>query len=525
MYEFEKIPGTGSWAFCPLDGSLGHTDHDTDNRHPAIMTVGPITSNTRRAELVCLREQPLNGGSRTSTVLYKHDDNTWHTEPQPVVECSDLQDFVAYLTEHRDTFSREDLAKINNCLFVAANADSGNTVVLRYSRARVLRTTTEHVQKILLPFTKVNARGVPSPVVVGDIALKPVQVENVSPRLNKDDNEWDCIFLNENDILTATFETAPAVPIQDDEVVENLHLLMESVIGPNSARRAFVMEFMAQCMQHLTRRPPFMLLIIGKQGTGKSLLMDAFQRALSNDTPSTVGRLRDLLTNENTFNAHHYQSRILYIEEADRVDSQSAKLFDTLKSVISQESRIMNQKHQPQYKKQVFTRFVCTSNHLDCVLAIEGMRRRLVVFNNEEPADQKKMASVFRFFFNPDNKPRIASAISHLLLNTSCRLDLTSDMAPEMPELEDLVRLAEEFDPEKRIENYIRDVLMYYRSPSRSAGSEHDRCLDNEKISIRRLNLWLESKRLRVTPEKTARIIRAMDSDLHVDGDLVYYRP
>ena len=90
------------------------------------MTVGPITSNTRRAELVCLREQPLNGGSRTSTVLYKHDDNTWHTEPQPVVECSDLQDFVAYLTEHRDTFSREDLAKINNCLFVAARSSRLN---------------------------------------------------------------------------------------------------------------------------------------------------------------------------------------------------------------------------------------------------------------------------------------------------------------------------------------------------------------------------------------------------------------
>ena len=60
--EFKKLSGTSSWAHCPLAGLPGHTDHDRDNRHPAIHVRASSWPSEVYARLCCLREDVPKGG-------------------------------------------------------------------------------------------------------------------------------------------------------------------------------------------------------------------------------------------------------------------------------------------------------------------------------------------------------------------------------------------------------------------------------------------------------------------------------
>ena len=60
--EFKKRPNTSSWAHCPLAGLPGHTDHDRDNRHPAIHVRAASWPSETYARLCCLREEVPKGG-------------------------------------------------------------------------------------------------------------------------------------------------------------------------------------------------------------------------------------------------------------------------------------------------------------------------------------------------------------------------------------------------------------------------------------------------------------------------------
>ena len=348
--------------------------------------------------------------------------------------------------------------------------------------------------------------------------MKPIWIHRGPPHFDTRTNTWQSVW-KQGDRMLCTTTPCPSNPCDHDEALSHVLRLLDSVVGHDMARQEFIFIFMAHIMQYPQNRPPFMLLLIGKQGTGKSLLMDCFQRALSVGPPCNVPRLQDFL-DDNGFNAAFYMSNLVYVEEADRVNSHSAKLFDRLKSIISQDTKIIRQKYVHDKMMPVTTRFVCTSNHRDCVLASEGMKRRLVVFENDADADQAQYGETFQFCSAKQNKDRIAGALSGFLQKYDVPEMLTQDMAPPMPELQDLVELAHEFDDEYRIDSFIQDAVGEYRR--RLSGSVprqvYDLLFVEGKLSIRCIMLWLSQKKLTLTGEKVRRLLRR-DRSLHVRSE------
>ena len=443
-YEFIKIPNTGSWAHCPLDGQPGHTDHDVDNRHPAIKTKGPISATTTQARLVCLREKVTAGHGRTCTVLYKTEDGCTNERPSlPALETTEK--FLAQLSTHK-SWSREDVEDMNGCYFGIVNEFNGNGIVRRHQPNHISITLSDQLKKTLQMYQISGGVKKSRSITIHDLKMQPIWVQHGPPHFDATTNTWQSVW-KEGERMMCTTTPCPSNPLEDDEALNHFLRLLQSVVGHDLERQEFICTFMAHIMQYPQNRPPFMLLLIGKQGTGKSLLMDCFQRALSVGPPCNVPRLKDFL-DDNGFNAAFYTSNLVYVEEADRVNARSAKLFDRLKSIISQDTKIIKQKYHHDKMMPVTTRFVCTSNHRDCVLASEGMKRRLVVFENDKDADQEQYGDSFQFCSTKQNKPRIAAAVSGYLQKYNVPEMLTQEMAPPKPELQNLVELAHEFDDE-----------------------------------------------------------------------------
>ena len=145
-------------------------------------------------------------------------------------------------------------------------------------------------------------------------------------------------------------------PVQGDWSVIRTHLL-DVICDGNTAVYIYVVCYLAHMLQRPHVKPGIMLVLLGKQGTGKGLFFQILQRIwprsslLVSDINQVIGQ----------FNAALERNYVIIMDEA--MFSGDRKSQDRMKSLITEKTCHIEQKYQPSRTIESVHRFFASSNH------------------------------------------------------------------------------------------------------------------------------------------------------------------
>lgn len=137
---------------------------------------------------------------------------------------------------------------------------------------------------------------------------------------------------------------------------------------------AWVMTWFAQIVQDPGHRYPSSIMLIGDQGTGKSMVMDKCFGKIFDPYVFTATKRSDI---SGDFNAH-MNDKLLFIGE-EALFRGDLKTMDQLKAYISARQFGMTRKGVDTEQNDFFARFFFSSNHADALHLDQSDRRFLVL--------------------------------------------------------------------------------------------------------------------------------------------------
>jgi hypothetical protein len=206
-------------------------------------------------------------------------------------------------------------------------------------------------------------------------------------------------------------------PAQGDWNVIKTHLL-DVVCDGNTAVYFYVVSYLAHMLQLPHIKPGIMLILLGKQGTGKGLFFQILQRIwprsslLVSDINQVIGQ----------FNAALERNYVIIMDEA--MFSGDRKSQDRMKSLITEKTCHIEQKYQPSRTIESVHRFFASSNHEHFSHVEADDRRSLFVrVSDVHQGDQAyfdKLANAI------DDDQVIAAMIHDLMLMDITTFDIRS---------------------------------------------------------------------------------------------------
>lgn len=192
-----------------------------------------------------------------------------------------------------------------------------------------------------------------------------------------------------------------------------LKLLHEVVCGGNKALTNWMLHWFANIVREPTEKSLTAPVIIGPEGAGKSLMLGYFGRILG---PSYT-----TVTNEDhvygRFNKHLATTLLLHSEEA--LYGGEKKHAGIIRSLITDDFRIYEQKGIDARRVRNYLRLVLTSNELHAAPAKPGDRRYTVISMEDRKASERLItdvlsemkdggpAALFQFLLDMNYDPKV----------------------------------------------------------------------------------------------------------------------
>ena len=133
--------------------------------------------------------------------------------------------------------------------------------------------------------------------------------------------------------------------------------LREIICADNSELYEYLLNFIAHMLQKPQEKPGVMLVMLGGQGTGKGTFFKLL-RKIWERTTLDVSRVDYIVGG---FNGSVERNFLVCMDEA--LFSQDRKSMDQLKSIITEDTITIEQKHQPRRTVRSIHRFFAASNH------------------------------------------------------------------------------------------------------------------------------------------------------------------
>lgn len=194
-----------------------------------------------------------------------------------------------------------------------------------------------------------------------------------------------------------------------------LKLLHDVICDGNKALTNWMLHWFANIVREPTRKSLTAPVIIGPEGAGKSLMLGYFGRILGRRGYTTI-------TNEDhiygRFNKHLATTLLLHSEEA--LYGGEKKHAGIIRSLITDEFRIYEQKGIDAQQVRNYLRLVLTSNELHAAPAKPGDRRYTVISMGDRKASERLITDVleemeqggpavlFQFLLDMDYDPKVA---------------------------------------------------------------------------------------------------------------------
>jgi hypothetical protein len=206
--------------------------------------------------------------------------------------------------------------------------------------------------------------------------------------------------------------------------------LLEVICDGDIALFRYLVLFLAHMLQRPEQKPGIMIVLLGGQGTGKGTLFQILKAIWSrttllvSDVDNVIGR----------FNAAIERNFVLCMDEA--LFAGDKKAMDRLKSLVTEPTITIEEKHQPRRSIESFHRFFAASNHAHFA-QVDPDDRRFMFFRvsearkgdhtywtelHEAIADRSAIAAMLHDLlsydlstFNPRMRPQTRSHIDQKL--------------------------------------------------------------------------------------------------------------
>ncbi len=165
---------------------------------------------------------------------------------------------------------------------------------------------------------------------------------------------------------------SPVAPVQGDCSVV-MTFLRVVVCDGNAELFSYLVCYLAHMLQKPEEKPGIMLVFLGGQGSGKGTFFQLLWRLW----PRTTLQVSDVAHVVGGFNAALERNYAVCMDEA--LFSGDKKAMDRLKSLITERTISIEEKHQPRRSIESFHRFFAASNH-DHFGKVDADDRRFVFF-------------------------------------------------------------------------------------------------------------------------------------------------
>ena len=189
-------------------------------------------------------------------------------------------------------------------------------------------------------------------------------------------------------------------PFLQEDGIEMLNLWRPSNIKPVKGNPApFVehlkylcssdeeFEHLSDSLAFMVQRPEnklrFAIVLVGKEGTGKSFLGQVMCSLLGGHNT----RIASSTEIRSQFNGWIEAKQLILVEEIMTLGRM--EVMNNLKDLITQDKVSINIKQVPTYEIENRANFIFSTNHEDALLLTKGDRRYFVVLSDEKPKEQK----------------------------------------------------------------------------------------------------------------------------------------
>lgn len=159
--------------------------------------------------------------------------------------------------------------------------------------------------------------------------------------------------------------------------------LFEVICSQNRKNFSYLLQFLAHMVQFPEQKPGVMIVLLGRQGTGKG----AFFQLLGRIWRHSVLQVSDIERVTGRFNAALGQNYVVVMDEALFAGDRRAQ--DRVKSLITEPIISIEEKHQPQRIIHSFHRFFAASNHEHFVQVDNDDRRYFILQVSDKVAQNE----------------------------------------------------------------------------------------------------------------------------------------
>lgn len=202
------------------------------------------------------------------------------------------------------------------------------------------------------------------------------------------DPEQPKIYVDHDGLMCANIWSGWAIPPCDEEVTRDdvapvLDYLMEVVCRDDEALYNWVLMWLADIFQHPSQKPGTMLVLVGEQGAGKSLLCENVLRPIIGNAHFTKVSTIEKLTSK--FNSH--MSGRLVIQGEEVLNSNRRMDAEAMKDMVTSRVRSIEFKGRDVFEMVDHARYILTSNHEDNAVNVgKGDRRQTIVHVSDKYA-------------------------------------------------------------------------------------------------------------------------------------------
>ena len=188
--------------------------------------------------------------------------------------------------------------------------------------------------------------------------------------------------------------------------------LFEVICSQNRKNYSYLLRFLAHMIQKPEEKPGVMIVLLGRQGTGKG----AFFQMLGRIWRYSVLQVTDVERVTGRFNAALGQNYVVVMDEALFAGDRRAQ--DRIKSLVSEPTISIEEKHQPQRVIESFHRFFAASNH-EHFVQVDNDDRRYFILQVSDKVAQNEI--YFKRLFEAIGSDEAIASFIHTL----AKIDLT----------------------------------------------------------------------------------------------------
>jgi hypothetical protein len=144
---------------------------------------------------------------------------------------------------------------------------------------------------------------------------------------------------------------------------------------PTEKEREVFLNWLAWSLQNEGKKPKWAVMLFSqKQGTGKTTLTDVCKALFGEENTGRINGVSKLVAR---FNKEVLENKLVIIEEVEV--KRGSTDANRIKTLITEDSTMVEAKFMPIYNEQIFCAFLMTTNHLP--LWLEEADRRLFILN------------------------------------------------------------------------------------------------------------------------------------------------